>query len=125
MGRMVFQVYFKYYQTHSTGPTNLYDYHSYIVLYNIMLSEHVHPTYVYINDYRNIWGNKTNNITPQPALLISHVRPTDIDIHFTCPQPIGIHTVKPVYNDHRMGHLDELQKAEIVSKSKLVPSVFN
>ena len=39
-------------------------------------------------------------------------------------------TVKPVYNDHLMGylmakgHLDELQKAEIVSKSKLVPSVF-
>ena len=34
-------------------------------------------------------------------------------------------TVKPVYNDHLMakGHLDELQKAEIVSKSKLVPSV--
>ena len=29
-------------------------------------------------------------------------------------------TVKPVYK----GHLDELQKAEIVSKSKLVPSVF-
>ena len=47
-------------------------------------------------------------------------------------------TVKPVYNDHRMGyfsafwsssrwpkgHLDELQKAKIISKSKLVPSVF-
>ena len=42
-------------------------------------------------------------------------------------------TVKPVYNDHLMGyfsayfskgHLDELQKAEIVSKSKLVHSVF-
>ena len=34
-------------------------------------------------------------------------------------------TVKPVYNDHLMGyfsafwsHLDELQKAEIISKSK-------
>ena len=45
-----------------------------------------------------------------------------------------MNTVKPVYNDHLMGffsavwmakgHLDELQKAEIVSKSKLVPSVF-
>ena len=39
-------------------------------------------------------------------------------------------TVKPVYNDHLMwyfsakGHLDELQKAEIVGKSKLVPSGF-
>ena len=39
-------------------------------------------------------------------------------------------TVKPVYNDHLMGHLsalghlDELQKADIVSKSELVPSVF-
>ena len=40
-------------------------------------------------------------------------------------------TVKPVYNDHLMGYfsafwsyLDELQKAEIVSKSELVPSVF-
>ena len=49
-------------------------------------------------------------------------------------------TVKPVYNDHIMeylpafwsssrwprakGHLDELQKAEIVCKSKLIPSVF-
>ena len=43
--------------------------------------------------------------------------------------------VKPVYYDHRMGYfsafwgssrwpLDELQKAEIVSKSKLVPSVL-
>ena len=46
-------------------------------------------------------------------------------------------TVKPVYNDHLMGYisafwsssrwpnLDELQKAEIVNKSKLIPSVFN
>ena len=47
------------------------------------------------------------------------------------------YTVKPVYNDHLMGyfsafwsssrwplgHLDELQKAEIVSKSKLIPPV--
>ena len=42
-------------------------------------------------------------------------------------------TVKSVYNDHltvyslpsgALGHLDELQKAEIVSKSKLVPAVF-
>ena len=44
-------------------------------------------------------------------------------------------TVKPVYNVHLIGyfsaferatkgHLDELQKAEIASKSKLVPSVF-
>ena len=44
-------------------------------------------------------------------------------------------TMKPVYNDHIVGyfsafwssskgHLDELQKAEIVSKSKLVPSVL-
>ena len=43
--------------------------------------------------------------------------------------------VKPVCNDHLMGyvsafsssskgHLDELLKAEFVSKSKLVPSVF-
>ena len=38
--------------------------------------------------------------------------------------------MKPVYNDHLMGyfsakgHLDEFQKAEIVSKGKLVPSVF-
>ena len=47
--------------------------------------------------------------------------------------------MKPVYNDHLMGyfsvfcmelisvakgHLDELQKAEIVSKIELVPSVF-
>ena len=42
------------------------------------------------------------------------------------------YSVKPVYNDHLMGnfsafkgHLDELQKAEIVSESKLVTSVFN
>ena len=41
-----------------------------------------------------------------------------------------LNKVKPVENDHLMryfsalGHLDELQKAEIVSKSKLVPSVF-
>ena len=41
-----------------------------------------------------------------------------------------IYTVKPVYNDQLMGyfsakgHLDELRKAEIVSESKLVPSVF-
>ena len=34
------------------------------------------------------------------------------------------YTVKPVYSDHPMGHLDELQKAEIISKSKFVPSVF-
>ena len=47
-------------------------------------------------------------------------------------------TVKPVYKDHLMGYfsafwsssrwplanLDEPQKAEIVSKSKLIPSVF-
>ena len=39
-------------------------------------------------------------------------------------------TVKPVYNEHLIGyfsakgHLDELQKAEAISKSKLVPSVF-
>ena len=39
-------------------------------------------------------------------------------------------TVKPVYNDHLMGyfsakgHLDELQKAESVSTSELVPSVL-
>ena len=39
--------------------------------------------------------------------------------------------MKPVYNDHPMGYfsafkgnLDELQKADIVSKSKLVSSVF-
>ena len=41
-------------------------------------------------------------------------------------------TVKPVYNDRlyllelilvAFGHLDELQKAEVVSKSKLIPSV--
>ena len=38
-------------------------------------------------------------------------------------------TVKPDYNDHLMGyisakgHLDELQKADMVSKCKLVPSV--
>ena len=52
---------------------------------------------------------------------------------------VFINTVKPVYNDHLMGHfsafsvelisvakghLDELQKAEIVCKSKLVASVF-
>ena len=51
---------------------------------------------------------------------------------------LSTHTVKPVYNDQLMGyfsafleliwvakgHLDELQKADIVSKSKLVPSVF-
>ena len=36
----------------------------------------------------------------------------------------GPNTVKPVYNDHLMGHIDELQEADIVSKSKLVPSVF-
>ena len=41
-----------------------------------------------------------------------------------------VHTVKPVYNDHLMGyfsgqrHLDELQKADMVSKSKLVYPVF-
>ena len=42
------------------------------------------------------------------------------------------YTVKPVYNDHLMeyfslfakGHLDELQKAEIGTKSNLVPSFF-
>ena len=33
-------------------------------------------------------------------------------------------TVKPVFNDQLMGHLDEFHKVEIVSKSKLVPSVF-
>ena len=39
-------------------------------------------------------------------------------------------TVKPVYNDYLMGyftangHLGELQEAEIVSTSQLVPSVF-
>ena len=40
-------------------------------------------------------------------------------------------TAKPVYNDHLMGYfsafwssLDELQKADIVNKIKLVPSVF-
>ena len=32
-------------------------------------------------------------------------------------------TVKPVYKV-ALGHLDELQKAEIISNSKLVPSVF-
>ena len=38
--------------------------------------------------------------------------------------------MKPVYNDHLLGYFSafwgsyELQKAEIVSKSKLVPSVF-
>ena len=37
---------------------------------------------------------------------------------------MDVGTVKPVYNDHLMGHLDELQKADIVNKSKLVPSVF-
>ena len=33
-------------------------------------------------------------------------------------------TVKPVYNDHLMGLFYEFQKAEIVSKSKLVRSIF-
>ena len=37
-------------------------------------------------------------------------------------------TVKPAYNDNLMGyfsgHLDELQKAEIVNTSKLILSVF-
>ena len=45
---------------------------------------------------------------------------------------ITVYKVKPVYNDHLMGyfsasakgHLDELQKVDIVSKSKVVPSVF-
>ena len=54
------------------------------------------------------------------------------------PEDLVDGTVKPVYNDHLMGyfsafwsssrvakgHLDELQKVEIVNMSKFVPSVI-